>query len=83
MVDIPEVSTGRAAVGVTATRTADRLRGMIANLGMQLDAAKQAHVVRINTLATEYCEIQREYIEHLEAKVASLQQKVMELEARR
>lgn len=60
--------------------TAERLRAMTQQIGLQLMEARQKHVVTINTLATEAVDIMQEYIKALEAHVIELEQAIKSLE---
>lgn len=65
-----------------ATRTkstVDRLKGMIAEISLRLSNEREQHVIRLNTIATEAVDIQREYIQVLEARVVGLEAENREL----
>ena len=53
--------------------TVSRLRGLTQQMEGQLRDARRAHVVTINTLATEAVDIMQEYIKALEAHIKELE----------
>jgi hypothetical protein len=53
--------------------TVERLKGMVAELGIRLAQERESHVVRLNTLATEAVDVQKQYIQVLESRVHELE----------
>lgn len=53
--------------------TIDRLRAQTKQYSAAIVEAREAHVVRVNTLATEATEIQSDYIKALESRIELLE----------
>lgn len=64
---------GDGQPNVNSSRTLEKLRGLTRTLSAQLAGARQEHVVRITTLATELVDLQNETIAALEARLSELQ----------
>lgn len=62
--------------------TAERLRAASADISAQLTQQREETGRPINTLALEAMAIQKERIEELEAEVARLELKILELEGK-
>lgn len=70
----PTAYDGRPNVG--SNKTLEKLRGLSQNLSARLAEERNAHVVRITTLATELTDVQNETIQELEKHVASLEKRL-------
>ena len=58
---------------VRTKSTVERLKGMVADIGVRLAQERENHVIRLNTIATEAVDVQNQYIKALEERVVELE----------
>lgn len=67
-----QYEVGEGQGNPNSSKTLEKLRGLTRTLSARLSAEREAHIVKITTMATELVDVQNETIEALEARIVEL-----------